>query len=76
MPMFMKYLKTSGEIKAKNDALVEAMVINDEIPVKVDRFLKDGECKLSKYHHLPKTHKIPSTLEDPSTWLEDKRDCL
>jgi hypothetical protein len=58
------------QIKAQNDALVDAMIINDEIPVKVGTFLKDGQCKLSKFYHLTKTHKIPSNLEDPSPWLD------
>ena len=58
------------QIKAQNDALVDAMIINDEIPVKVGSFLKDGMCKLSKFYHLPKTHKIPSNLDDPSPWLD------
>ena len=47
-------------IKAKNDALVQALLVNEEVPEKVAEYLENGEAKLPKYYHVLKTHKIPT----------------
>ena len=57
-------------IKERNDVIVDAMIMNDEIPLKVGEFLKDGKSELPKFYHILKTHKIPTTIENPEEWLE------
>ena len=51
-------------IKERNDIIADAMVVNDEIPIKVGEFLKDGKAELPRFYHILKTHKIPETVEN------------
>ena len=61
----------SKQVKIRSDVIVDALVHNDEVPLKVGTFLKNGKFNLSKFYHLVKTHKIPPTLLDPSGWIAD-----